>query len=152
MARAHGAQAQVVLAHETVFGTAPVTGYRMVPFAPIVFSILMALLHKSGGSSVIAEGHEQTEHIAIQDLELAILQRGAQASGIADDLVRSRRGLDCEADRQAWARQPVYSDATVQTQATRAGRPFATNPVARQKSRLNTQPPAHHPQLGDTPG
>lgn len=103
MARAHGAQAQVVLAHETVFGTAPVTGYRMVPFAPIVFSILMALLHKSGVSSVIAEGHEQTEHIALQDLELAILQRGAQVSGIADDLVRSRRGLDCEADRQAWA-------------------------------------------------
>jgi hypothetical protein len=33
MARAHGARAQMALAFETVYGTAPVSGYRLVPFA-----------------------------------------------------------------------------------------------------------------------
>ena len=33
MARAHGARAQMALAFETVYGTAPATGYRTVPFA-----------------------------------------------------------------------------------------------------------------------
>ena len=33
MARAHGARAQMALAFETVYGTAPATGYRSVPFA-----------------------------------------------------------------------------------------------------------------------
>jgi hypothetical protein len=31
MARAHGARAQMALAFETVYGTAPATGYRTVP-------------------------------------------------------------------------------------------------------------------------
>ncbi len=38
-------------------------------------------------SGVIAGCHEQTEHTDLQDPELAILQRGAQAPGVADDLV-----------------------------------------------------------------
>jgi hypothetical protein len=38
-------------------------------------------------SSVIAEGHEQTEHTDLQDQELADLQRGALAPGRADDPV-----------------------------------------------------------------
>ena len=33
MARAHGARAQMALAFESVYGTAPATGYRTVPFA-----------------------------------------------------------------------------------------------------------------------
>jgi hypothetical protein len=33
MARAQGARAQMALAFETVYGTAPATGYRFVPFA-----------------------------------------------------------------------------------------------------------------------
>uniref|UniRef100_A4WYV9 Uncharacterized protein n=1 Tax=Cereibacter sphaeroides (strain ATCC 17025 / ATH 2.4.3) TaxID=349102 RepID=A4WYV9_CERS5 len=33
MARAHGARAQMALAFETVYGTAPASGYRTVPFA-----------------------------------------------------------------------------------------------------------------------
>jgi len=33
MARAHGARAQMALAFETVYGTAPTTGFRTVPFA-----------------------------------------------------------------------------------------------------------------------
>ena len=33
MARAHGARAQMALAFETVYGTAPATGFRTVPFA-----------------------------------------------------------------------------------------------------------------------
>ena len=33
MARAHGARALMALAFETVYGTAPATGYRTVPFA-----------------------------------------------------------------------------------------------------------------------
>ena len=33
MARAHGARAQMALAFETVYGTAPATGSRTVPFA-----------------------------------------------------------------------------------------------------------------------
>ena len=33
MARAHGARAQLALAFETVYGTAPATGFRTVPFA-----------------------------------------------------------------------------------------------------------------------
>ena len=33
MARAHGARAQLALAFESVYGTAPATGYRTVPFA-----------------------------------------------------------------------------------------------------------------------
>ena len=33
MARAHGARAQMALALETVYGTAPASGYRTVPFA-----------------------------------------------------------------------------------------------------------------------
>ena len=33
MARAHGARAQMALAFESIYGTAPATGYRTVPFA-----------------------------------------------------------------------------------------------------------------------
>ena len=33
MARAHGARAQMALAFETVYGTAPASGYRTMPFA-----------------------------------------------------------------------------------------------------------------------
>ena len=33
MARAHGARAQMALAFETVYGTAPTTGFKTVPFA-----------------------------------------------------------------------------------------------------------------------
>lgn len=33
MARAHGARAQMALAFESVYGTAPASGYRTVPFA-----------------------------------------------------------------------------------------------------------------------
>ena len=33
MARAQGARAQMALAFETVYGTAPVSGYTRVPFA-----------------------------------------------------------------------------------------------------------------------
>jgi hypothetical protein len=33
MARAHGARAQMALAFETVYGTSPASGYRLMPFA-----------------------------------------------------------------------------------------------------------------------
>ena len=39
-------------------------------------------------SSVIAGGHEQTEHTDLQDPELARIQQGIQAPRIAIDLVR----------------------------------------------------------------
>ena len=52
-------------------------------------------------SSVIAGPHEQTDTPDLQDPELASLQRGAQAPGLADDLVRSCHDLGCRADRQA---------------------------------------------------
>lgn len=53
-------------------------------------------------SSVVAGGHEQTEHTDLQDAELARVQQGAQAPRIAGDLVRSRHGLGGEAHRQTW--------------------------------------------------
>ena len=55
----------------------------------------VALLHKlacgdsSCESSVIAEGHEQTGTLRLQDQKLASLHRSAQAPRRADDLVRS---------------------------------------------------------------
>jgi len=33
MARAQGARAQMALAYETVYGTPPVNGFRLMPFA-----------------------------------------------------------------------------------------------------------------------
>lgn len=67
-------------------------------------------------SSVVAGVDEQTEHTDLQELELARVQLGAQASRVADDplvgrrlpaiavrLVRPRHGVGCEADWQARA-------------------------------------------------
>ena len=42
MARAQGARAQMALTYETVYGTPPVSGFRLMPFA-----LVAALLHKS---------------------------------------------------------------------------------------------------------
>ena len=63
-------------------------------------------------SSVLTGVDEQAGHTDLQDPELARVQQGAQASGLADDplagrrlpaiavrLVRSRDGVGCEADR-----------------------------------------------------
>ena len=50
-------------------------------------------------SNVVAGGHEQTPPL-LQDQELAVLQRSAQASGVADDLVRSRQDPGSRTDRQ----------------------------------------------------
>jgi hypothetical protein len=51
-------------------------------------------------SSVIAGRHEQTDTADVQDQELARLQRGAQATRVADDLVRSKDDVGSRADRQ----------------------------------------------------
>ncbi len=50
-------------------------------------------------SSVVAGGHEQTEHTDLQDPVLTFVQQGAQAPRIAIDLVRSGHGVGGEADR-----------------------------------------------------
>jgi hypothetical protein len=49
--------------------------------------------------SVIAGWHEQTETADLQDQELARLQRGAQATRLAHDLVRSKDDVGSRADR-----------------------------------------------------
>ena len=49
-------------------------------------------------SSMIAEGHEQLGPDEVQDHELVGLQRSTEAAGIADDLVRSRHGLEATAE------------------------------------------------------
>ena len=55
------------------------------------FVAQMAWGDSSCESSVIAWADEQTEHADLQDPELARLQQGAQASGLADDPLAGRR-------------------------------------------------------------
>ena len=45
MARAQGARAQMALAFETVYGTAPASGYTRVPFASTTFGSEQPLLN-----------------------------------------------------------------------------------------------------------
>ena len=52
-------------------------------------------------SSMVAGWHEQTDTPDLQDQELAIIQQGAEASWLADDLVRSRHDLGGRPDGEA---------------------------------------------------
>src|SRR5690606_4910329 len=45
MARAHGARAQMALAFETVYGTPPASGYRLMPFARTTLGAEQPLLN-----------------------------------------------------------------------------------------------------------
>jgi hypothetical protein len=61
MARAHGARAQLALAFETVYGTAPTSGYRLVPFASTTLGAEQPLLN----SELL--GHGRDPQAPIQD-------------------------------------------------------------------------------------
>ena len=82
------------------------------PMYPIVF-LDAALLHKgwvrdsSRESSVVAGLHEQTHPAELQDQELAVLQRSAEAARLPDDLVRPRDGLGAATNGQAWTAAAV---------------------------------------------
>ena len=54
MARAHGARAQMALAFETVYGTAPASGYRTVPFASTTLGAEQPLL----ASELLGQGRD----------------------------------------------------------------------------------------------
>ena len=45
MARAHGARAQMALAFETVYGTPPASGYKLMPFARATLGAEQPLLN-----------------------------------------------------------------------------------------------------------
>lgn len=66
----------------------------------------MGLLHKSGEgtlheSSMMVWAYEQLGTNNVQDHELVVLQRSTEATGVANDLVLSRYGLESASDRQA---------------------------------------------------
>ena len=54
MARAHGARAQMALAFETVYGTAPTTGFRTVPFASTTLGSAQHLI----ASELLGQGRD----------------------------------------------------------------------------------------------
>ena len=54
MARAHGARAQMALAFETVYGTAPTTGFRTVPFASTTLGAEQPLI----ASELLGQGRD----------------------------------------------------------------------------------------------
>ena len=55
MARAHGARAQMALAFESVYGTAPATGYRTVPFASTTLGSEQPLI----ASELLGQGRDR---------------------------------------------------------------------------------------------
>ena len=59
MARAQGARAQIALAFETVYGTAPTSGYTRVPFA----SATLGSELNSGCSELLGYGRDPTSPI-----------------------------------------------------------------------------------------
>jgi len=73
MARAHGARAQMALAFETVYGTPPASGYRLMPFARTTLGAEQPLLN----SELLGYGRDPLAPIK----DAAALVRGVPATG-----------------------------------------------------------------------
>lgn len=79
MARAHGARAQMALAFETVYGTAPATGYRTVPFASTTLGSEQPLI----ASELLGQGRDP----------LAPIKDAVSLKGVGCDCLGLVRGV-----------------------------------------------------------
>ena len=124
MARAQGARAQMALAYETVYGTPPVSGFRLMPFARTTLGSEQPLLE----SELLGYGRDPLPALAFADAPRmhaggwagikpdevpAILQRGervlsrreaagyGQGQGSAPNISVTINARDAESFRQS---------------------------------------------------